>query len=82
MRRIHEPLDALMMVGGFSGSEYLFKRVDVSVIQTPCGEKTDRPIPRIAFVINFPSLAGHPMPTRRHSGAQRSTVLPVHHWSR
>jgi len=28
MRRIQEPLDALMMVGGFSGSEYLFKRVD------------------------------------------------------
>ena len=33
MRRIQEPLDALIMVGGFSGSEYLFERVDVSVIQ-------------------------------------------------
>jgi len=32
MKRIQEPLGALMMVGGFSGSEYLFKRVDVSVI--------------------------------------------------
>ena len=35
MRRIQQPLDALMMMGGFSGSEYLFKRVDVSVIQNP-----------------------------------------------
>ena len=35
MRRIQEPLGALMMVGGFSGSEYLFKRVDVSVIESP-----------------------------------------------
>jgi len=33
MKRIQEPLDALMMVGGFSGSEYLFKRVDVRMIQ-------------------------------------------------
>lgn len=29
MRRIDRPLDALLLVGGFSGSEYLFKRVDV-----------------------------------------------------
>ena len=33
MRRVQQPLDAFMMVGGFSGSDYLFKRVDVSVIQ-------------------------------------------------
>ena len=33
MRRIQEPLGALIMVGGFSGSEYLLKRVVVSVIQ-------------------------------------------------
>ena len=33
--RVPGRLDALMMVGGFSGSEYLRKRVDVSVIQNP-----------------------------------------------
>ena len=32
MRWIQEPLNALIMVGGFSGSEYLFERVDASTI--------------------------------------------------
>lgn len=29
MKRVHQRIDALLLVGGFSGSEYLFKRVDV-----------------------------------------------------
>ena len=29
-RRVDQRIDALLLVGGFSGSEYLFKRVDVS----------------------------------------------------
>ncbi|KIJ47170.1 hypothetical protein M422DRAFT_164320 [Sphaerobolus stellatus SS14] len=28
LKRVNQPLDALLLVGGFSGSEYLFKRVD------------------------------------------------------
>lgn len=28
-RRVDQRIDALLLVGGFSGSEYLFKRVDV-----------------------------------------------------
>lgn len=30
LRRVEQRIDALLLVGGFSGSEYLFKRVDVS----------------------------------------------------
>ena len=29
LKRTEQVVDALMLVGGFSGSEYLFKRVDV-----------------------------------------------------
>ena len=29
MRKIDQRVDALLLVGGFSGSEYLFKQVDV-----------------------------------------------------
>ena len=29
LKRINQPLDALLLVGGFAGCEYLFKRVDV-----------------------------------------------------
>lgn len=29
LKRINQSLDALLLVGGFAGSEYLFKRVDV-----------------------------------------------------
>jgi hypothetical protein len=28
-RKVDQRIDALLLVGGFSGSEYLFKRVDV-----------------------------------------------------
>jgi hypothetical protein len=31
-RRVEQCIDALLLVGGFSGSEYLFKRVDVRVL--------------------------------------------------
>ena len=82
MKRIREPLDALMMVGGFSGSEYLFKRVDVNVIGRSWGQKTDRHIPRIDLVIGCESLPGPRMPTLQRSGAQHNMVLPDDHWSR
>ena len=81
MKRIPEPLDALMMVGGFSGSEYLFKRVDVSVIGSSWGQKTDYRIPRIVLVIGCASSPGPPMPTLQRSGVQRNMVLPGGHWS-
>ena len=29
-KRVNQRIDALLMVGGFSASEYLFKRVEVS----------------------------------------------------
>lgn len=29
VRKVDQRIDALLLVGGFSGSEYLFKRVDV-----------------------------------------------------
>ena len=29
LHRVDQRIDALLLVGGFSGSEYLFKRVDV-----------------------------------------------------
>lgn len=29
LRRVDQRIDALLLVGGFSGSEYLFKRVEV-----------------------------------------------------
>jgi len=35
LKRVNQPLDALLLVGGFSGSEYLFKRVDVRVQVLP-----------------------------------------------
>ena len=81
MKRIQEPLDALLMVGGFSGSEYLFKRVDVSVIGCPCCQNTDYHIPRIALVIDCASLPDLPMPTLQRSGVQPNMVLPDDHWS-
>lgn len=31
LSRCAQKIDALLLVGGFSGSEYLFKRVDVSL---------------------------------------------------
>jgi hypothetical protein len=79
MKRIREPLDALMMVGGFSGSEYLFKRVDVNAIGSSWGQKSDRHIPRIALVIGCASLPGLPMPTLQRSGAQHNMALPDDH---
>jgi hypothetical protein len=82
MRRIQEPLDALMMVGGFSGSEYLFKRVDVRVIESSWARRLIATFPRIVLVISFALLPGHPMPTRQRSEAQHNTVLPGDHWSR
>ena len=30
-KKVDQRIDALLLVGGFSGSEYLFKRVDVSL---------------------------------------------------
>jgi hypothetical protein len=30
MRKVNQRIDALLLVGGFSGSGYLFKRVEVS----------------------------------------------------
>ena len=79
MRRIQEPLDALLMVGGFSGSEYLFKCVDVSIIECPWGQKTDHHIPRIVLVIDCASLPDLPMPTLQRSGVQPNMVLPDDH---
>jgi len=32
MRKVNQRIDALLLVGGFSGSGYLFKRVEVSGI--------------------------------------------------
>ena len=64
MMWIQQPLSALIMVGGFSGNDYLFKRVVVSVIRNPCEQKTDRDIPRIALVITLASLPGDPLPTQ------------------
>ena len=32
LSRCAQKIDALLLVGGFSGSEYLFKRVDVSFL--------------------------------------------------
>lgn len=32
VRRVEQRIDALLLVGGFSGSEYLFKRIDVCKI--------------------------------------------------
>ena len=81
MKRIQEPLDALMMVGGFSGSEYLFKRVDVRVTGSPSRQKTDCSVLRIVLVIGFASLPGLPTPTRQRSGTRHNTVLPDDHWS-
>jgi len=82
MKRIGGPLDALMMVGGFSGSEYLFKRVDVNAIGRSWGQETDRHIPRIDLVISCASLPGLPMPTLQRSGVQHNMVLPDDHWYR
>lgn len=31
-RKVDQRIDALLLVGGFSGSEYLFKRVDVRLL--------------------------------------------------
>jgi hypothetical protein len=30
MKKVNQHIDALLLVGGFSGSTYLFKRVEVS----------------------------------------------------
>ena len=34
MKRVNQNIDALLLVGGFSGSTYLFKRVQVSSFHT------------------------------------------------
>jgi hypothetical protein len=34
MKKVNQRIDALLLVGGFSGSGYLFKRVEVSGVDT------------------------------------------------
>ena len=34
LRRVEQRIDALLLVGGFSGSEYLYTRVNVSLIMS------------------------------------------------
>ena len=40
LSRCAQKIDALLLVGGFSGSEYLFKRVDVSYFCSPLSFQT------------------------------------------
>jgi hypothetical protein len=35
MKKVNQRIDALLLVGGFSGSAYLFKRVEVSGVAIP-----------------------------------------------
>ena len=35
LRRVEQRIDALLLVGGFSGSEYLYKRVQVRHVPRP-----------------------------------------------
>lgn len=40
-RKVDQRIDALLLVGGFSGSEYLFRRVEVSIHNVrQCGYKS------------------------------------------
>lgn len=36
MKKVNQRIDALLLVGGFSGSTYLFKRVQVSGFRARC----------------------------------------------
>jgi len=35
MKKVNQRIDALLLVGGFSGSTYLFKKVEVSGVMRP-----------------------------------------------
>jgi hypothetical protein len=37
MKKVNQRVDALLLVGGFSGSTYLFKKVEVSGFIKPSG---------------------------------------------
>jgi hypothetical protein len=37
MKKVNQRIDALLLVGGFSGSGYLFKRVEVSGVTIRSG---------------------------------------------
>jgi len=40
MKKVNQRVDALLLVGGFSGSTYLFKKVEVSGVIIPSRKNT------------------------------------------
>lgn len=76
LQRVDQRIDALLLVGGFSGSEYLFKRVDVCTYRRLCDYIFLREALgfRNNLELELRLLHGLPMRTPLHVAEQHNTV--------
>lgn len=67
-RKVDQPIQALLMVGGFAGSEYLFKRVKVRIVTES--------LPSVSLLIEFGRSDSVPTSRLSHDQAIRTPLPP------
>jgi hypothetical protein len=75
LSRVNQPVHALLLVGGFAGSEYLKERVDVCCMELQAYfRRLLYPFYRVNLVLELRSSLDHPMLIQRHCVVQLHTA--------